>query len=100
MNITISKINADQNYQQLVSLKVDEADGTYSVTENDPTKFLVADNEYTLTANFFGDSKKGAIIVNRNGEVFARVMASLDPTFLFTVRISADDWIELNFHLE
>ena len=100
MNITVSKINSDQIYQQLVSLKVDELDGMYSVAEDESTKFLVADNEYTFTASFFSDSKKGSIIVSKNGLVFVRVMASLAPTFLFTAKIDADNWIELNFHLE
>jgi hypothetical protein len=48
---------------------------------------------------FLNDSKKGFISLKKNDQVFARALLTLDPTFLFTIKLDETNWLELNLSL-
>ncbi len=100
MYISISKIDGNQKENVIFSIQVNASDNVFSFNELDGTKFNIGGDEYFLFGEFLNDSKKGFISLKKNDQAFARALLTLDPTFLFTIKLDETNWLELNLNLE
>ena len=98
MNISISKIDANQSYEVLFSSKIKEISGAFELHDVDSI-FYFDEKEYSISGQVLASSKKGSFIVKRTSVAILRLLVVVDPTFLLTARIDDKNWIELNISI-
>jgi len=96
MYLSVSKIDVNQIYSELIAVRLEETDGAFNI-EN--CKFAFGKDKYILSGQFLNETKKGCLIIAKNELVVARMLTTLDPTLLVTVLADENYWIEINISM-
>lgn len=97
MNISISEIDEFQNYKELLFFEVLESDGAFNIEKTNG--FIFDGCKYNISGKFMLDSKKGNLVFEKDGHALVRMLLTLDPTFLITVKIDEKRSLELNLSI-
>lgn len=98
--LSISRVDVNQKHDVLLHKIFEETDGEFVIDDSNENSFTLEGSTYAVTGRFALFNKKGSLQIKRDGKPLAELFLSADPTFIMLVKVSKEDWIELNVSID